>query len=255
MPSLFTRLKQRNPLLYYFGWLNLLAAFGCLVMTQADNTMVLGINAWIKPAKFFLSSFIFVWTMAWILVHLEKPRAVKAYSIMVVIVLAFELYVIAWQAANGRLSHFNTTNRFYLLLFNLMGIAISILAVWTAYIGYLFFRKRQFTISPAYMWGIRLGILFFVLFSFEGALMAANLSHTIGAPDGGPGLPVVNWSTQYGDLRIAHFAGMHALQVLPLAGYFVFRRPAGLILFSTIYFAGVVALIVMALNGIPLFNY
>lgn len=255
MRSFLTELRQRNALLYYFGWANLLGALVCAIMIFVTNVQVLGINAWIKPFKFFVSSAIFVWTMGWLLFYLEKQRKVKAYSIMVVIVLAFELAVIVWQAANGRLSHFNIKTPLYSLLFQLMGIAITVLGVWTMYMTYLFFRQKHFNIPSAYLWGIRLGLIFFIIFSFEGGIMAARLSHTVGAPDGGEGLPLVNWSKQYGDLRIAHFIGMHALQILPLAGYYVFRKPATLAVFSALYFAVTVAITVMALSGLPLIKY
>ena len=82
--------------------------------------------------------------------------------------------------------------------------------------------------------------------------MAARLSHTVGAADGSAGLPVVNWSKQYGDLRVAHFFGLHSLQLLPLLGYYITRSSKEMIVVATIYFMILVFLFVQALKGLPL---
>ncbi len=86
-------------------------------------------NAFIKLTKFFLSIWLFVWTMGWLMFYLEKPGKVRAYNVMAVIVFSFEIFVITWQAANGRLSHFNITTPLYSSLFSLMGIAITVLTL------------------------------------------------------------------------------------------------------------------------------
>ena len=83
--------------------------------------------------------------------------------------------------------------------------------------------------------------------------MVGLLKHTVGGPDGGPGLPVVNWSTQYGDLRIAHFIGIHSLQVLPLFGNYFAKTKKQTIIFSVVYFLLASALFLQAMKGIPLF--
>lgn len=251
--NFLTQLKRRNQSLYWFAWLNLFCAGICILLIQIDDTGILGINAWIKPLKFFLSTIFFVTAMAWYMHHLTKQKAVIIYSWVIIVVLTFENIIIVWQAANGRLSHFNISTPLYGLLFSLMGVAITILTLWTLYIGILFFLQKNFNLPVQYVWAIRIAILLFVFFAFEGGLMAAQLKHTVGAPDGGEGLPLLNWSKLHGDLRVAHFAGMHALQIIPLFGWFIAKTKRGVFLFSAAYLLLVLFLLWQALKGIPLF--
>lgn len=255
MDALLTTLKRRNTVLYWFGLFNLLGCLVCAGLALTTTQQILGLNAFIKPAKFFVSIALFSWTMAWFTGLLPQRRKVAVYSWVIVTTLTFEMIIITGQAALGKLSHFNVTSFVDARLFDVMGLAITVLTIWTGYIGYLFFNLTSTAVQPGYLWGIRLGILIFVIFAFEGFLMAFRLSHTVGAADGGPGLPVLNWSVRYGDLRVAHFFGMHALQLLPLLGYYVTRRPFQIIALAAVYFLGVSFLLMQALAGRPLISW
>lgn len=250
--AFLSTLKSRNTVLYYFGGLCFAGFMICAFLTLVTTRQVMGINAFIKPMKFYLSTGIFCWSMAWYMHLLDRQRAVFVYSWMVVVVMLFELPVVTGQAALGKLSHFNITSVFDAVLFQLMGLAIGIFTIWTAVINYFFFAQRRFKAPMSYVWGIRLGLLLFVLFAFEGYIMGAKLAHTVGAADGGPGLPITNWSREHGDLRIAHFLGMHTLQLLPLFGYYIARKPGQVIAAASIYFVLVTAVLVQALSGKPL---
>jgi hypothetical protein len=82
-------------------------------------------------------------------------------------------------------------------------------------------------------------------------------AHTVGAPDGGPGLPVTGWSTRHGDIRVPHFIGLHAWQLLPLFVLLIGRRggdrtrTALAIASGGVYAAVFVGLLVQALRGLP----
>ena len=251
---MFQELYLRNPIMFGFGLVSLICALVCLVLVFFHDQYVLGINAWIKPTKFYISTTFFVWSMAWYIHYLPPQYAatLRAFNWTVVLVLSFELIYISWSAAIGELSHFNVSTAFKSSMFSLMGIAISLMTLFTAYIGILFFKEPLPNLDPSFVWAIRLGILLFVVFAFQGAMMGSQLAHTVGGPDGGPGLKFFNWSIKHGDLRIAHFVGMHALQVLPITAYFLLKDVKLVLAFGTAYALLALFVLLTALRGLPL---
>lgn len=252
--SILIQLKSRNRILYYVTLFNLVGAVICLLLAFATNIEVRGVNAFVKPFKFFASIAVTCFTLAWVMVYLKNQRTVRTYSWMVVITMFIEVAIITGQAALGRISHFATGPILDIILFQVMGIAITTFTLWTGFICYCFFRQKEWPVwmSDGYLWGIRLGLLFFVLFALEGFHMVVVNQHTIGAADGNPGFPLTNWSRGHGDLRIPHFFGLHTLQILPLLGYFVFPKKSTMIIMAITWFAFIALLYWQAMKGFPI---
>jgi hypothetical protein len=205
-----------------------------------DHRLIGGAPAWLKPAKFAISTAIFAGTMAWLFQYITIwPRAKRAAGWIFSMVLVLEVAIIDLQAARGTTSHFNIGNPTDAALFGVMGAAIAVLWLTSAWIAWALFRQ-PFANRP-WGWSLRLGALIFVLGSATGGFMLAptpqqmeahkahqpvraNGGHTVGAPDGGEGLPGVGWSLHHGDLRVPHFFGLHALQIIPFLGWLISRR-------------------------------
>jgi len=244
-------LKQRNETLFYYGLLCLFFSLVFLALTRISHVEVYNVNAWYKPFKFAFSTFLFAWAMAWYCWYLPSFN-IQLFNWAIIILLGFEIIYIAIQASKGQLSHFNLSTPLYSSLYSMMALAATLVTLYTAYVGFLFFNASFPELPTYYLWSIRLVILIFVVFSFEGFVMGSRLSHTIGGADGGAGLPLLNWSTKYGDPRVAHFIGMHALQVLPLLSFYVIKNTKITFAVSILY--GLLALftIARALQGKPL---
>ena len=251
-------LHRANPPLSWTGWANVALAVLALVLLPLDHRLVTGTLVWIKPLKFALSVVAFSWTLGWLLADLPGPaqRAVRRLSWGVAVSMVVEQGAIFIQAARGTTSHYNYASLLDGLLFSAMGIFIIVNTVMTLWALYLVWRYRPH--GPAgYVWGLRLGLLIFIVGSVMGGMMIRLSQHTVGAPDGGPGLPGLGWSTRAGDLRAAHFLGMHALQALPLLGWALShwqpRRAAWLTWVGALGYAALVAgLFGLALAGRPL---
>ena len=215
----------------------LLAVFA--IAPWVDPRTLLGESVWVKPAKFAASIAVYAGTLAWLLGHVEgRARAVRRVSLITVATGLIEMALVALQAGRGVRSHFNGASPLDLAIYDVMGVSILALTgagVWAAVLLF-----RQGFADPVVGRSVRAGIVVMLAAASLGGLMTtprkAQLaafqegaplevgSHTVGARDGGPGLPGVGWSTQAGDLRVPHFAGLHALQVLPLLGLWLSRR-------------------------------
>ncbi|WP_431200410.1 hypothetical protein ACRQ5D_21975 [Mucilaginibacter sp. P25] len=204
--------------------------------------------------KFALSIGSFCWAMGWYTWYLKLPGQVSVYSWVTILLLAFELIYIALQAGRGELSHYNRSSPLYAALYSGMALAATFVTLHTGYIGLLFCTTDIPELPGHYLWAIRIGIFLFVVFAMEGAVMGGRMSHTIGGPDGGRGLPFLNWSRKFGDPRIAHFIGMHALQILPLIAFYVLKNVRWTQFFGVLYGCLALAVLVQALNGKPLFK-
>jgi hypothetical protein len=225
-----------------------------------DGRRILGLNPWVKPVKFDVSVIVFLATMAVLLWAL--PEAWASTKVWLGwgfgAAMIMEDTVIALQSARGLRSHMNFDTPLNAALFGVMGIFIlvnTLLAAWLL----VSWCKTDAGLPPAVVWGVRLGLVMLLAASIEGVRMVGNGGHTVGAADGGPGLPLVNWSTGHGDLRVAHFFALHALQIFPLVGIALAATKlrvgvqlSGLVGFVVAYSWAVWWMFAAAMRGLPL---
>ena len=252
---MFSELRHRDPLLFWTGVAMLVTFIVVTLISIGDTRTILGLNPWIKPMKFLSSIAIFLWTVAWFMPETTSASGRSVVRWTIASAMVIEISLIILQSVRGVQSHFNQQSGLDIAIFAVMGVTIFVNTL--AMILFLWIIRRDTPPHRAgYIWGIRLGLAIFLLASFEGALIVSNNAHTVGAPDGGPGLPFVNWSTTHGDLRVAHFIGMHALQALPLLGFFLDRTgiPARNFVFavSILWLAVMGILLMTAMQGTPL---
>ncbi|HUO82495.1 MAG TPA: hypothetical protein VM616_06515 [Gammaproteobacteria bacterium] len=222
MSRIIAEFDRRQPLLARLGLAHLLLFVVLTLIMPFDGRTITGVDIWLKPAKFALSIGTYLLTMAWFLGELRLHRAiVLATAVAIALAMTTEQMLITLQAARETTSHYNFATPFDAAVFRTMGwgVALNSLAVTATLV--LFLLHRDAPDRLAYLWGIRLGLALFLLGSLEGMLMIARGAHTVGLADGGPGIVLLNWSTRAGDLRVAHFLGIHALQALPIAGWLI----------------------------------
>jgi hypothetical protein len=198
-----------------------LAGFAlCSALPLVDDRLLLGVSVWEKPAKFFFSLAVHLTTVAWAISLLEvdvgRSRGLRWAVGLMTGAAVLELIYIVGRATRGEASHFNTATPIDAALYSIMGVGALTLTFTAAYVGYRVWRNRAGDIwREAAGFGLMLGA---VLGTVTAGYLSSQTGHAVGGALGdASGLPFFHWSTTGGDLRVAHFVGLHAMQVVPLA--------------------------------------
>jgi hypothetical protein len=219
-----------------FVWAMAVLAVVSAVGIVADQRVLTGVPIWLKPFKFSVSFVLYGATLAWMLSLLPRRSRIAEWAATAVVAMGVvEMAIIVGQVLRGTTSHFNETSALNATLWELMGAAIMVLFAAHVVIGIVVLRQpvANRVGKHAIGWGLGLTLL--------GMLVAIPMvlpdqgpdiegvagAHSVGVPDGGPGLPLVGWSTTGGDLRIGHFVGLHALQALPILAMLLTRFLGG----------------------------
>lgn len=263
--SLLGRMQKVSAPLFWVGWALLVASIVTLALTVLDNRQFQGVSVWLKPFKFQLSTGVYLLTLALFMVWLPKEalRTKKAGCVIWAAVISglFEVAYITVQGSLGLASHYNLSSRFFANMYTLMGIGAVVLASASLVLGILIARSPAYELPAALKLAVALGLIltFIIGTGFGGYLSAQRAGHWVGGvlTDSG-GLPLVKWSRTGGDLRVAHFFGIHAMHFIPafavvlsLAGTTQARAVKAVWIFAALFIGFCTWTFIQALSGQP----
>lgn len=258
MEDLFKKLQsQLNPTLYGTALIHLVLAVVFLLLSFIDTRYVLGIPLWYKPFKFAISIAVYTATLAYLVPFLPSRVIRNTIAFGTSVAMFVEMVLIALQAGRGTLSHYNYEDAFGIIVYSVMGVFIGIASILLIVLGIGLLRDKPEAWSKSFRQATQIGIWLTVFGTIIGGYMSSKLGHTMGGPDGGAGLPLLNWSTKLGDWRVPHFIGLHALQVFLLVGWLLRKNPLAQLLqwvSFIVYSAVLVATVLLTLQGTAMFD-
>ncbi|MFC3895469.1 hypothetical protein ACFOWZ_28650 [Lentzea rhizosphaerae] len=204
-----------------------------LVGLLVDGRTIVNAPIWLKPFKFTVSIGSYAITLALLLTRVRRGSRVGWWlGTLFTVGIGTDMALIVFQMIfRGRQLHFNKATPADIAINNVVagGAYLAWLSIAAVVVLLLFQRMPDRALNSALRWGTGLSLagmaVAMLMFSptpeqhavlQEGKKPPTFGAHSVGASDGGPGLPLLGWSTQGGDLRIPHFVGIHAIQVLPL---------------------------------------
>jgi hypothetical protein len=256
--STLSSLLARNRTLAVYGIACLVLGMLAILGQSIDTRMLeSGVNVWVKPAKFLVSVGVFAVTAAWFFGYVRperrNSRLMRATAAILITTGTFELVYIGWQAAQGLESHFNVSTPFTTAMYAMMGIAAVLLVGTTFPLAWEIGRRPVDGLQRSFVAAIVIGLLLtFVLGGGLGGYMSSQLGHSVGATGGH--VVLFGWNRLGGDLRVAHFFGIHAEQAIPILAALTVTAPARgrwaiVILGSVAYSAVTLAVFAQAVAG------
>lgn len=213
-----------EPVMALSGVMLLLLALPTGAAVIFDETMLQGQSIWLKTLRFQLSLAIYLLTLSayarWLPSRfLADPRH-RLAAWLVVVAGLIDLVAIAGPAAAGVPAHFAEKNRLLEAGFAFAGFFALLITTMSAVYGILIADSDRAPRSPAVRSGLVLGLVlsFALTLVVTGYIIQAGGHLVLGKSDAG-GLFFFGWSRAGGDLRVAHFFGLHAMHAIPLAGW------------------------------------
>lgn len=227
-----------------------LAMAPVLAAMAVDPRVFQGESVWLKPLKFHIALAIFVGSLAfyarWMPDAARESGFWRWHVRAVVVSVLAELVWVGAAAAAGTASHFNTALP-WSAIYPVMGV-LAVTLTSAALVMGLAIRKAD--LAAGFRLSLVLGlVLTFALTLLTAGTMARYPGHFVGVPVTGAAVPLLGWSREVGDLRVAHFFATHALHALPVVGLLAPARVVPVWLAALAYAALVVGLYAQALAG------
>jgi hypothetical protein len=222
--------------------INALFLIGAIIGLFVDSRSVLGAPVWAKTLKFAISVQLYGLTLAWMLGKIKsRPRLASFVATGTGFILLAEMIILIVQGVRGQPMHFNTTPGIDVALWRVMTVSIFVLYA-ISIVGTIAVARERMT-DRVMSTGIKLALVITMIGLGLGNLMPIPNATQLAALESGATLniigahnvnalvdgqtrmiPILGWNMDGGDLRIPHFVGMHAAQLLPLLAWFVARK-------------------------------
>jgi hypothetical protein len=243
---------KRNSILFRYGILNFILFVFCVGFSLFDDTQVSGKNAWLLPMKYYLSIGIFIWSMGWYLYYLNNTVQKNVLIIGFLLTTFIQTSVVLLQSVRGVSSFYNPQSPFDKLVFGFQTVSHIFFILFIVVTTFLFYFQKKNAISQHFTWGIRMGMVIFLVGIIIGVCMLIQNYYANGINN--VFLENVGLSKQkHGNVKISFFLGIHGLQIIPLLSYYFFQNKRQVINFTLLYFILLVVFFLMAVFNLKIF--